>query len=56
MEGHIFGILRYFKIVSNCTRLTACEITHNNFEISLVLLPRRSASRDSTNQNASFVE
>ena len=27
---------RYFKIVSNFTRLTACEITYNNFEISLV--------------------
>ena len=24
---------RYFKIVSNFTRLTAREITHNNFEI-----------------------
>ena len=26
--------LRYFKIVSNLTRLTAREITYNNFEIS----------------------
>ena len=29
--------LRYFKIVSNFTRLTAREITYNNFEISLVV-------------------
>ena len=29
--------LWYFKIVSNFTRLTAGEITHNNFEISLVV-------------------
>ena len=28
----------YFKIVSNFTRLTAREITYNNFEISLVVL------------------
>ena len=28
---------RYFKIVSNFTRLTAREITYNNFEISLVV-------------------
>ena len=28
---------RYFKIVSNFTRLTACEITYNNFETSLVI-------------------
>ena len=27
----------YFKIVSNFTRLTAREITYNNFEISLVV-------------------
>ena len=27
----------YFKIVSNFTRLTACEITYNNFEVSLVV-------------------
>ena len=27
----------YFKIVSNFTRLTASEITCNNFEISLVV-------------------
>ena len=27
----------YFKIVSNFTRLTALEITYNNFEISLVV-------------------
>ena len=27
----------YFKIVSNFTRLTAREITHNNFELSLVV-------------------
>ena len=27
----------YFKIVSNFTRLTAREITFNNFEISLVV-------------------
>ena len=26
-----------FQIVSNFTRLTACEITYNNFEISLVV-------------------
>ena len=31
--------LLYFKIVSNFTHLTACEITYNNFEISLVILP-----------------
>ena len=29
--------LRYFKIVSNLTRLTAREISYNNFEISLVV-------------------
>ena len=29
--------LLYFKIVSNFTRLTAREITCNNFEISLVV-------------------
>ena len=29
--------LWYFKIVSNFTRLTAHEITYNNFEISLVV-------------------
>ena len=29
--------LWYFKIVSNFTRLTAYEITYNNFEISLVV-------------------
>ena len=30
----------YFKIVSNCTRLSALEITYNNFEISLgVFMP-----------------
>ena len=29
--------LWYFKIVSNCTHLTAREITYNNFEISLVV-------------------
>ena len=29
--------LRYFKIVSNFTRLTVREITYNNFEISLVV-------------------
>ena len=28
---------RYFKIVSNFTRLTAREITYNNLEISLVV-------------------
>ena len=28
---------RYFKIVSNFTRLTTREITYNNFEISLVV-------------------
>ena len=38
----IFGIWHkhhswYFKIVSNFTRLTACEIACNNFEISLVV-------------------
>ena len=27
----------YFKIVSNLTRPTACEIWRNNFEISLVV-------------------
>ena len=27
----------YFKTVSNFTRLTAREITYNNFEISLVV-------------------
>ena len=27
----------YFKIVSNFTRLTAREISYNNFEISLVI-------------------
>ena len=27
----------YFKVVSNFTRLTTCEITYNNFEISLVV-------------------
>ena len=27
----------YFKIVSNFTRLMACEIMYNNFEISLVV-------------------
>ena len=27
----------YFKIVSNFTRLMACEISYNNFEISLLL-------------------
>ena len=27
----------YFKIVSNFTRLTACEITYKNFKISLVV-------------------
>ena len=29
--------LQYFKIVSNLTRLTAREISYNNFEISLVV-------------------
>ena len=29
--------LWHFKIVSNFTRLTACEITYNNFEISRVV-------------------
>ena len=29
--------MRYFKIVSNFTRLAAREITYNNFEISLVV-------------------
>ena len=35
----IFGIntTRYILTVSNFTRLTAREITHNNFEISLVV-------------------
>ena len=36
----IFGIKYhswYFKIASNLTRLTAREITYNNFEISLVV-------------------
>ena len=30
--------MRYFKIVSNFTRLTAREITYNNFEISLQIM------------------
>ena len=37
----VFGInttiLWYFKIISNFTRLTAREISYNNFEISLVV-------------------
>ena len=35
--AHIKYPLWYFKIVSNFTRLTAYEITYNNFEISLVV-------------------
>ena len=31
------NVHNYFKIVSNFTCLTACEITYNNFEISLVV-------------------
>ena len=27
----------FFKIISNFTQLTACEITYNNFEISRVV-------------------
>ena len=30
----------YFKIVSHFTRLTAREITYNNFEISLVVFSK----------------
>ena len=40
----------YFKIVSNFTRLTAREITYNNFEISLVVfMPNTTTNHAITN-------
>ena len=33
----LLRVVVYFKIASNFTRLTAREITYNNFEISLVV-------------------
>ena len=55
--------LWYFKIVSNFTRLLACEITYNNCEISLVvfltILPRVPSPNwlwvSSANQNAALI-
>ena len=42
----------YFQIVSNFTRLTACEIMYNNFEISLVVfMPNITSNRAITNTN-----
>ena len=46
---------RYFKIVSNFTRLTAREITYNNFEISLVVfMPNITTYHAITYTNFSF--
>ena len=45
----------YFKIVTNFTRLTAREITYNNFEISLVVFMPNITTNHAityTNQNS----
>ena len=45
----------YFKIVSNFTRLTAREITYNNFEISLVVfMPNITTNHTITYTNLEF--
>ena len=55
----IFGINttndNYFKVVSNFTRLTAREITYNNFEISLVVsIPNITTNHSITYTNHSL--
>ena len=49
--------LWYFKIVSNFTCLTACEITYNSFEISLVVfMPNITTNHTITYTNINFSE